>query len=845
MLIGPAWAQTRAVDFARDVAPLLARCQVCHGPDQQMSGLRLDNGEAALKGGNAGPLVQPGNSAESRIVHYLTGQESALNPRGLRMPMGGEPFGEKEIAAIRAWIDTGATWPKVEDAPAVVTQQSGKAGLPWSFQPVQRPQPPAVRNRQWVRNPIDAFVLARLESERIEPSPEADRATLIRRLSLDLTGLLPTPAEVSAFVHDGRSEAYERLVDRLLESPHFGETWGRFWLDQARFSDSEGHEQDRERPFAWRYRDWVIDSFNRDQPFDQFTVEQIAGDLLPDRTTEQWVATGFHRNALVDREGATEPSLSQFDNRIDRTNAVAAAWLGISMGCAQCHDHKYDPITQREYYQFMAFLNTFQEIDIDAPRPGELGPYLRTQAEYRAKREEILKEYNIAASQQEWEDKLREADRNPGKREDWDIHWLRIQVYVDNGKEVIYTPPEKRTWKEAEAVTNFYVNLAAEGLGRKRYSELKLREAAKKLDQLKAQYASLTQAEAMVERDIPRKNYVHLGGAYDALGIEVQPGVPAALNPLPEAEKPRMALAKWLISPDNPLTRRVAVNRIWQELFARGIVRTSDDLGSQGGKPSHPELLDWLATEFMERGWSRKQLIREIVSSATYRQSSDARPELAQRDPANELLARQTRVRLPAEEIRDVALAASGLLDSTIGGPSVRPYQPTLEGDRNGRNRWKESDGGDRYRRGMYTFFQRANPYPSMINFDAPNANHSVCHRNTSNTPLQALDLLNDPVFYEAAQTLAVRTLREAPGTGFDERLKYAYQVTLCRTPNEREQERLLGLYVQQKEILTADTEASATVFPFNLENVDRVEGAAWVNVSRVLLNLDEFITRQ
>jgi hypothetical protein len=845
ILHGPAAAQGQTVDFARDVAPLMARCQACHGPDQQMSGLRLDNGEAALQGGNAGALLQSGNSAESRLIHYLTGQESPLNPRGLRMPMGGDPFSDNEMATIRAWIDGGANWPKSQNAQEAASSQPRKAGLPWSFQPVERPQPPAVRNRQWVRNPIDAFVLARLESEKLEPSPEADRATLIRRVSLDLTGLLPTPAEVASFVEDTRPGAYERLIDRLLASPHYGETWGRYWLDQARFSDSEGHEQDRERPFAWRYRDWVIDSFNRDEPFDQFTVEQIAGDLLPNRTTEQWVATGFHRNALVDREGAVEPSLSQFDNRLDRTNAVAAAWLGISMACAQCHDHKYDPITQREYYQFMAFMNTFQEIDIDAPRPGELGPYLRTQAEYRAKREEILKEYNTAALQSEWEDKLREADKYPGKREDWDIHWLRFQVYIDNGKEVLYTPLEKRTWKEAEAVTSFFVNLAAEGIGRKRYSELKLREVAKKLDQLKAQYAGLTQAEAMVERDIPRKNYVHLGGAYDALGIEVQPGVPGALNPLPDEDKPRMALAKWLISPENPLTRRVAVNRIWQELFGRGIVRTSDDLGTQGSKPTHPELLDWLAAEFMDRGWSRKQLIREIVTSATYRQKSDARPELTERDPANELLARQARVRLPAEEIRDVALAASGLLDNSVGGPSVRPYQPTLEGDRNGRDRWKESAGGDRYRRGMYTFFQRANPYPSMINFDAPNANHSVCHRNTSNTPLQALDLLNDPVFYEAAQTLAVRTLREAPGTGFDDRLKYAYQITLARSPNGQEQERLLGLYVQQKEILAGNAEASTAVFPFNLENVDRLEGAAWVNVSRVLLNLDEFITRQ
>lgn len=846
-LVGAVALQGQTVDFTSDVAPLMAQCQVCHGAAQQMSGLRLDNGEAALKGGNAGALLEPGNSAESRLVHYLTGEESTLNPRGVKMPMAGDPFTPGELATIRAWIDAGAEWPQSETASETLADESSREeGLPWSFQPIERPHVPAVRNRQWVRNSIDAFILARLETEQIEPSPEADRATLIRRVSLDLNGLLPTPREITSFLKDNRADAYELLVDRLLDSPHYGEKWGRFWLDQARYADSEGHEQDRARPHAWRYRDWVINSHNRDQPFNQFTIEQIAGDLLPNRTTEQWVATGFHRNALVDREGGVEPALSMFDNRLDRTNAVAAAWLGISMGCAQCHDHKYDPITQREYYQFMAFFNTFKPIDIDAPSPGELGPYLRTQEEYREKREAILNEYNIPEIQRVWEDELRKADKNPGERGDWDIHWMRIQVYVDNGKEVIYTPSEQRTRKEAEAVTQFLLERGAEGLGRQRYEELKLREAAKKLAELDAQYPDLTQAEAMIEREKQPNSYVHLGGTYDALGIEVEPGVPAALSPpLPEAESPRLALAKWLVAPENPLTRRVAVNRIWQELFGRGIVRTSDDLGTQGSKPTHPELLDWLAMEFLESGWSRKQIIRKIVTSATYRQQSDTRPELEERDPENELLARQSRVRLPAEGVRDVALVASELLDDTIGGPSVRPYQPKLEGDRNGRDRWTESKGGDRYRRGLYTFLQRANPYPSLINFDAPNANLSVCRRNTSNTPLQALDLLNDPVFFEAAQALAVRTLREAPGDSFADRLKYAYRATLSREPSVQEEERLLSLLVQQKDILANNSEATSALFPFDLENVDQTDGAAWVNVSRVLLNLDEFITRQ
>jgi hypothetical protein len=837
-------ALTQTVDFTRDVKPILARCTGCHGPQQQVSGLRLDVRDEALRGGNAGALLVPGKSGESRLVHYLTGEKTSLNPRALRMPMGGAVIAPKDLATIRSWIDKGAEWPASPSAAPVVSRRSN---LPWSFQPVSRPAVPTVSNREWIRNDIDAFVLARLEADKIKPSAEADRPTLVRRLSLDLIGLPPTPEEVRAFVADTRPDAYERVVDRLLGSPHFGERWGRFWLDQARYADSEGHELDRERPYGWRYRNWVIDSFNRDQPFDEFTIDQIAGDLLPNRTTEQWVATGFHRNALVDREGGTDPALSQFESVLDRTNAFSVAWLGLTTGCAQCHDHKFDPVTQKEFYQLMAFFKTFKEIDIDAPLPGEVGPYLKDQAEYRKQQQAILQEYKVAELQAEWEKELLATDKNPGKRGDWDIQWLRYQIYVDNGKEILYTPLEKRTWREAQAVTDFYTRYAGEALGRKRYTELKLGEATKKLEALKGKYAHLTQAPAMVERTVYPKTHVHLGGEYDAFGVEVQPGVPASLNPLPtEGKLNRLALAKWLVAPENPLTRRVAVNRIWQELFGRGIVRTSEDLGRQGSKPTHPELLDWLATEFLERGWSRKQIIREIVTSATYRQKSDARPDLSERDPENELLARQSRTRLPAELVRDAGLAAGGLLDTRIGGPSVRPFQPNIADNAyGGARQWKESTGGDRYRRGMYTFFLRSNPYPSMVNFDAPNANISVCRRDRSNTPLQALDLLNDPVFFEAAQGLAVRTMRHAAGTKFRDRLEYAYRVTLARSPEAREEERMLGLFQRQKELLAGQADRIAAIFPYDLENMDRLEGAAWVGVASVLLNLDEFITKE
>ena len=838
----------QAAEFERDIAPLFAKCLACHGAKQQMSGLRLDQREAALQGGNAGAILKPGNSEESRLIHYLTGAKGPLNPRGIKMPMGGASMPANDLAKVKAWIDAGAEWPKTAETASGASRTQSAGSRPWSFQPVTRPVVPAVWNRAWLRNPIDAFILARLDAEGLSPAPEAGRTTLIRRLSLDLTGLPPTPAAVTSFVNDGRPDAYERLVDRLLESRHFGEKWGKFWLDQARYADTEGHELDRQRPFGWRYRNWVIDSFNRDQPFDEFTVEQIAGDLLPNRTTEQWIATGFHRNSLVDREGATDPALSEFERLLDRTNAVASAWLAVSMGCAQCHNHKFDPVTQKEYYQFTAFFNSFKEVDIDAPLPGEIGTFARTQTEYVQKRDEILKKYNVAEAQRDWEDQLRFASKNPGKREDWDIHWLRLQIYVNNGKEILLQiPPGERTDREAEKVTEFFINQGAEGIGQKRYTELKLREVAGKLTALKQEYRHLTQAEAMVERTRPLKNHVHLGGEYNAFGVEVEAGVPASLNIVPAGSKPdRLMLARWMVSPENPLTRRVAVNRMWQELFGRGIVFTSEDLGSQGSRPTHPELLDWLASEFLERGWSRKKIIREIVTSATYRQRSETLPELTQKDPENELLARQSRIRLTAEGIRDTALLASGLLNADIGGPSVRPYQPNIGDAAYGRTgEWKESEGSDRYRRGMYTFFKRANPYPGMINFDAPNTNVSVCRRTRSNTPLQALDLLNDPVFFEAAQALAAGILRSSPDATFSQRLSNAFALTLSRPPSEHEKERMLGLVHGQTTLLKTDLPACGKLFPFKLSGIDACDGAAWVTAASVLLNLDEFVTKE
>jgi hypothetical protein len=783
-------------DFTREIQPIFQkRCYVCHGPQMQMKGLRFDDRQAAMR------AIAPGDSARSPLIAVTTGVG------GKFMPPTGTRLTDNEVALLRAWIDQGAKWP----------DSASKPGL-WSLHPIAHPAPPAVQNRAWAANAIDQFILARLEAENIAPSPPADRATLVRRISLDLTGLPPTPEEVQSFLADKKSDAYERLVDHLLASPHYGEKWARYWLDLAHYADSDGYEKDLERPWAWRYRKWVIEALNRDLPYDQFAIEQIAGDELPNATVEQRVATGFLRQALTNREGGVDRKEARFEELIDRTGTFGSVWLGMTVRCAQCHDHKYDPIKQKDFYQILAYFNRALEADVDAPLPGEFEPYLAAKPDYDRKRTELLKEYGVPDLQAEWESGMRGAIDNPGQKLDWDFAVTAFRAMVDHGDRIMRKPSAERTEQQQSRLTSYFLEGPGPVFTKQKETMAKVKEARTKLQALDKALPVVTQAYIMEDDPKPPATHIALRGDYRREGPEVEPGPPSFLPP--GRARSRLELARWLVAPENPLVARVAVNRLWQEMFGRGIVATSEDFGTQGERPSHPELLDYLASDFRDHGWSMKRMLRQIALSATYRQSSDARQDLESRDPANILLARQSRIRLPAELIRDQALATSGLLDPAIGGKSIKPQQPDGVNELGYRSnvKWQESKGQERYRRGLYIHYQRTTPYPFLANFDEPDSTLSCIRRRVSNTPLQSLNLLNDPVFFEAAGALAKRIEREAPGASFDERLNYAFELCLGRKPSAREKDRLSTYFSQQQD---------------------------WVGISRVLLNLDEFISRE
>ena len=803
---GAVYAQ--AGDTSNDVRPVLQRrCLACHGAAQQLSGLRLDNRESALKGGYSGkPAVVPGKSAESSMIDRVTSTKE-----GYAMPPAGPKLSEQEVAILRNWIDRGAEWPTGLEARA-----GAKKSSHWAFQPVQRPAAPIVKNAAWVRNPIDAFVLAKLESANIAPSPEASKTTLLRRASLDLRGLPPSLEEVREFLADARPDAYERMVDRFLASPHFGEKWARAWLDLARYADSDGYEKDLSRPYAWRWRNWVIDALNRDVPFDRFTIEQIAGDLLPDASLEQRVATAFHRQVLVNREAGVSRAEDRFEQTINRTNTISTTWLGLTAGCAQCHDHKYDPISQREYYQLFAFLDATVDEDIDAPVAGELGPWMQARPEYRKKREALLAEYKIPEMQPVWEERMRDAITKPGSNLEWDFAITSCTAMLDNARAILMTPEGQRSPAQKDRLANYFVNNVGPDFNRDKELIAKIKELREKLKSLDESTPRLTQAYVIQRNPSAATTRVAIRGDYKRPGIEVLPNVLAVLPSLPVDSSPRLAFARWLVDNSNPLTPRVIANRAWQEFFGRGIVRTSEDFGTQGEKPTHPELLDWLASEFVDRSWSQKRLFRLIVTSATYRQSSKVRADVTERDPDNSLLARQARIRLPAELIRDEALAAAGLLDTRVGGPSIKPPQPAgvAELTYANSNKWKDSTGPDRYRRGLYIHFQRTAPYPQLMNFDAPEATVACSRRRSSDTPLQSLNLLNDPVFVEAAEALAFRASSRA---AVEERIESIFVMALGRAPSVREMSRLKALESEQ----------------------------GLISVARVVLNLDEFITKE
>ncbi len=739
---------------------LQKRCFACHGAAQQMGNLRLDRPDVAER-------------TARRILE--------MTSSGKMPPTGQLPA--SELASIRKWVE----------------------GLrPWSFAPIVRAAVPAGRN------PVDYFVQTALASKGISPSPEADRRTLVRRIYLDLTGLLPTPEEVDAFVRDSRPDAYEHLVDHLLASPHYGEKFARQWLDLARYADSEGGVQDYARPFAWRYRDWVIQALNNDMPFDRFTVAQIAGDLLPlpDR-----VATGFQRNTITSREGGVELERIRFEQLLDRTSTVGTVWLGMTVGCAQCHDHKYDPITQKDFYSLLAFFENAEEQDIEVPLPGELGVYRGYAAKFRVERDKMLADYKIADTLAFWEEGARDAMAHPGKRPNWDISYDTYLKLVDHGQRILLQKPAERGAREHDALVDYFVKYSAGGIGKEKYEELKLKELTEKLKKLDEQYPRISILMTLAESGAHDPTHVRIRGNWTEKGAAVEALTPPSLPSMPPGKRDRLALGEWLVSRENPLTPRVTINRLWQELFGRGLVRTSEDFGAQGERPTYPELLDWLASEFRDSGWSTKRMVRLLVTSSTYKQSSETRKDLLAVDPQNTLLARQARLRLPAELIRDAALQVSGLLNDAVGGESIRPPQPEGVADLQYSMKWEETQGRGRYRRGLYIFLQRTATYPLLMTFDVPDRTVSCARRENSNTPLQPLNLMNDPVFVEAAESLAAR-IEEAPE---GERVSRAFALCFGRTPSPRERDAVLG----------------------------HVARRGWFGASRALLNADEFLTRE
>jgi len=1018
-------ASPAAIDFARDIQPILqSQCYECHGPAKARGQLRLDRRAAAMKGGETGAAIVPGNSEQSLLVRRILGLDDEE-----RMPKDGDALPAAQIALIRAWIDQGAGWPE-DGSAAAAAEAVALAPQHWAYRPPVRPQPPEVGEAKWARNPIDRFVLARLEKEGLKPSPEAPFETLLRRVSLDLIGLPPSPAEVdeavAAAARDGRDAAYAKFVDRLLHSPHYGERWARPWLDLARYADSHGFEKDLPR-VMWKYRDWVIDALNRDMPFDRFTIEQVAGDMLPRATVEQQIASGFHRNAMTNEEGGIDPEEAHYEVLVDRVNTTSTVWLGSTLACAQCHNHKYDPFSQKDYFRMMAFFSNadyevrrlgdgtkFSETAIDVPTPEQEAQRKTIQTELDGLNEKIATQTPaLDRAQVLWEQAMRRepalrwtvltpkvmestggvelalqpdgsvlaSGPNPGyavytieaPAPAIRITAIRLEALPDpslpkggpgrdlygnfqmNGVEVeagpasapaartlktirsddggasfesffpktlsrdVYAPrgwridasrEEKRLPRQviftleeplAAAVGNqLRIQLKHQGtvvgqaIGRFRLSVTSsatpqrivdiparlrpvlmtpaaerteqqkkdlatlyrtlapsLKPARDRVAELQKQLRALSIPTALVMRErsgYERPSaYVRRRGSFLDKGERVYAGVPEVLHRLGDERMPnRLGLAYWLVDEDNPLTARVAVNRAWEQFFGRGLVETSEDFGTQGTPPSHPELLDWLATELVSQGWRMKAIHKLVVSSAAYRQSSSAPAPLVERDPYNRLIARGPRFRMEAEMVRDTALAASGLLSRKIGGPSVFPPQPEGIWDiPYSSEKWMPSAGEDRYRRGLYTFIRRSAAYPSFMTFDATSREFCTVRRVRTNTPLQALTTLNDDAFFEAARALAARLLRESPGPD-DARAAYGFRLVLTRTPSAAEVKQVVSSYNRQFARFRNDPESAARVIQgYAVAGTDRAEQAAWTLVANALLNLDEALTKE
>ena len=1034
-------ASERQVVFTREVRPILSRnCFQCHGPDEEnrQMGLRLDTPEgfAGDRGNYGGPVVIPGNAPDSLLFQRITAEVE-----NFRMPRDREALTADEVETIRLWINQGADWESH-----------------WAFIPPEKPAVPEIQTLSWTKNPIDHFVLSKLEKESLDPSETASKETLIRRVTLDLTGIPPSIEEVDAYLADDSQDAYEKLVDRLLQSPRYGERMAVEWLDAARYADTNGYQTDGERSM-WRWRDWVIDAYNDNMPFDQFTVEQLAGDMLPSATLDQKIATAFNRNHSLNAEGGIVPEEFLVEYAVDRVATTSTVWLGLTMGCARCHDHKFDPLQQKEFYEFSAFFNNINERGkgfkyVNSP-PFIAAP-TGTQRQDLVALEERLgnasvafaeMEAEITNGQQTWEDSLvgssdidADVDWNlkdglmvhhpldgditgvhagkvvdatledglphfvdgrigsaasfDGQRyidagmppnlgyEDeftlsawiypntdngvifsranegdqgevgWGLYiedgkirlnlstrvlddgvaaettqtiqlerWQHIaatydgsktpegmRLYIDGIEQELeglldlvgnrlpqryplrigasgstkpnfrgriddvriydrdLTPEEVAVLSTAETVSQIarmepserkeaqadklrlsYLNQYASPDIRNAYRELKELESERKT--LWDSFPTVMVMEEMEER---RPTYRLNRGVYDNPAEEVFPGTPSILPPMPDGEKNRLTFARWLVAPENPLMSRVTVNRFWQMYFGTGLVKTSDNFGSQGEFPSHPELLDWLATTFVESNWNVKELQRLIVTSATYRQSSAVSPELLERDPENRLLARATRMRLPAQMIRDQALSISGLLKEKIGGPSVGPYQPDgLWDDIVERGQeYRLSTGDDLYRRSLYTFWKRTRPAPAMITFDSSTRETHIVTPTRTNTPLQALNLMNDVTYVEAARGLGERAMKRgvAENLTVEQNMNYMYRMAVSRQPTQEVRAILIGAYENYLSEYQVDRRAALELLSEGEserdETLDISQLAAYQMVASLILNLDGTITR-
>jgi hypothetical protein len=760
------------VEFNRDIRPILSdRCFTCHGPDKdaRKADLRLDLRESATEW-----AVVPGSADDSELIARVASDEADV-----RMPpadSGKPPLAPREIALLRRWIDQGAEYEKH-----------------WSLIPPQRSEPPKVADERWPRGALDRFILARLEKEGLTPSPEADGATLLRRLYFDLTGLPPTPEQVEAFLNDPSADAYEKVVDALLASPRFGERMASYWLDLVRYADTVGYHGDQTHNIS-PYRDYVIHAFNENMPFDQFTREQLAGDLLPDATVDQKIASGYNRVLQTSHEGGVQVKEYLAKYSADRVRNVSSVWMGATLGCAECHDHKFDPYLQKDFYSMAAFF-----ADVDDSKTFRGGNTLPTA---RAPELEVL---------------------SPIDRDAIAALEARLQS-VEEAKKAVADDAAKR--EELE----------------KRAGELR-KEIEHRKKQTRRTMITVS-VEPRVIRVLPRGDWMNDSGEI------CEPAVPKIFGELEtDGRATRLDLANWLVSPEHPQTSRVFVNRLWYLYFGTGLSKTLADLGSQGEWPTHPRLLDWLAVEFVESGWNVKHMVRLLVTSSVYRQSSQMTPQLRERDPLNRLYARQSRFRLPAEMIRDNALAVSGLLVEKLGGPSVRPYQPAgYYAHLNFPKRKYHADHGPAlYRRSVYMHWQRQFLHPMLKAFDAPSREECTARRPISNTPAAALTLLNDPIFVEAARVFAARIAREG-GDNPASRVEFAWREALGRAPNSRERELLLELYASQLKHYRSDREAAKELIAVGeapaAQDRGPAELAAWTTVARAILNLNETITR-